>query len=136
MSHNLVSPEENFEKKQRYYEKLSLDLNRSLRYYYSAARKGAVKRKIDFFITEQTIIDLWKKQKGKCALSGVKLTLTHGTAANANPTKISVDRIDNHLGYYPENVQLITWQANAAKSVWSNQHLIDMCKAVAKKHTR
>ena len=127
----MVSPEENFGKKKRFYEKLSLDLNRSLRYHYSAARKGAVKRNIDFYITEQTIVDLWKKQKGKCALSGVDMTLTHGSPTNPNPTKLSVDRIDNCLGYFPQNVQLITWQANAAKSVWSNQQLIELCKAVA-----
>ena len=132
----MVSPEENLEKKKRYYEKLSLDLNRSLRYYYSAARKSAVKRNIGFYITEQTIVDLWKKQKGKCALSGVDMTLTHGTPANPNPTKLSVDRIDNGLGYFPQNVQLITWQANTAKSVWSNQQLIDMCKAIATLHSK
>ena len=132
----MVSPEENFEKKKRFYEKLSLDLNRSLRYHYSAARKSANTRNIGFYITEQTIVDLWKKQKGKCALSGVNLTLTHGTTTNANPTKLSVDRIDNRLGYFPENVQLITWQANAAKSVWSNQQLIDMCKTIATLHSK
>ena len=132
----MVSPEENFGKKKRFYEKLSLDLNRSLRYHYSAARKGAVKRNIDFYITEQTIVDLWKKQKGKCALSGVDMTLTHGSPTNPNPTKLSVDRIDNCLGYFPQNVQLITWQANTAKSVWSNQQLIDMCKAVATLHSK
>jgi hypothetical protein len=132
----MVSPEENLEKKKRYYEKLSLDLNRSLRYHYSAARKGAGKRNIGFYITEQTIVDLWKKQKGKCALSGVDMTLTHGTPTNPNPTKLSVDRIDNCLGYFPGNVQLITWQANTAKSVWSNQQLIDMCKAIATLHSK
>ena len=122
---------ENAEKKKRYYEKLALDVNRSLRYHYSAARKSAAKRNIGFYITEETIVKLWKKQKGKCALSGIAMTLTHGTSAMMNPTKISVDRIDNSLDYVDGNVQLILWQANAAKSVWSNQQLIEMCKAVA-----
>jgi hypothetical protein len=108
-----------------------LDLNRSLRYHYSAARKSANKRNIGFYITEESIVNLWKKQKGKCALSGIEMTLTHGTSAAMNPTKISVDRIDNSLGYVDGNVQLIIWQANAAKSVWSNRQLIEMCKAVA-----
>jgi hypothetical protein len=132
----MISPEANLEKKKRYYEKLSLDLNRSLRYHYSAARKSAVKRNIDFYITEQTIVDLWKKQKGKCALSGFDLTLTHGTFTDPNPTKLSVDRIDSQLGYVPGNIQLITWQANAAKNVWSSQQLIDMCNAIAKLHSK
>jgi hypothetical protein len=122
---------ENAEKKKRYYEKLALDVNRSLRYHFSAARKSATKRNIGFYITEETIVKLWKKQKGKCALSGIEMTLTHGTSAAMNPTKISVDRIDNSLGYVDGNVQLILWQANAAKSVWSNQQLIELCKAVA-----
>jgi hypothetical protein len=122
---------ENAEKKKRYYEKLALDVNRSLRYHFSAARKSATKRNIGFYITEETIVKLWKKQKGKCALSGIEMTLTHGTSAAMNPTKISVDRIDNSQGYVDDNVQLILWQANAAKSVWSNQQLIELCKAVA-----
>jgi hypothetical protein len=122
---------ENAEKKKRYYAKLALDIDRSLRYHYAAARKNANNRNIEFYITEDTIVKLWKKQKGKCALSGIEMTLTHGTSAAMNPTKLSVDRIDNSIGYVENNIQLIIWQANAAKSVWTNQQLIEMCKAVA-----
>jgi hypothetical protein len=31
-------------------------------------------------------------------------------------------------------VQLITWQLNSAKNVWSNQQLIEVCKLVAAKN--
>jgi hypothetical protein len=122
---------ENSEKKKRYYEKLALDTGRSLRYHFSAARKSAAKRNIDFCITEDTIVTLWKEQQGKCKLSKIDMTLTHGTSTATNPTKISIDRIDNQLGYVEGNIQLIIWQLNNAKSVWSNQQLIDTCKAVA-----
>jgi hypothetical protein len=126
-----ISPAENALKKQKFYAKLALDVDRSIQYHTSQCRKNAANRGIEFEIDGAYIAKLWKKQKGKCALSKKEMTITHGSTALQNPTKVSIDRIDNTVGYIPGNVQLITWQANAAKSVWSNEQLIEMCKAIA-----
>lgn len=126
------TPMQNKEKKLKYYAKLATDIDRSLEYYYNAARKGAARRGIPFHLTVEDIRALWEEQQGRCALSGIEMSLVHGTIAEPNPLRISVDRIDSSIGYYKSNVQLITWQLNAAKSVWTNQQLIETCRAVAK----
>lgn len=129
----MVTPEKNRAKKEAFYAKLAGDVNRSLIYHWQQARKGAVKRHIDFSITADDIIALWKKQKGLCKLSNIPMTLNHGTMTLQNPTKVSIDRIDSTIGYHVGNIQLVTWQVNCAKSVWSNEQLIELCISVAGK---
>jgi hypothetical protein len=128
------TPEQNKIKKERYYAKLAEDPDRSLTYFYRESRKGATRREISFQLTEDEFRNIWKKQKGKCALSGIDLTLEHGSISTPNPTRMSIDRIDSEYGYTASNVQLITWQLNSAKNVWSNQQLIEVCKLVAAKN--
>lgn len=128
------TPEQNKVKKERYYAKLAGDTDRSLLYFFRESRKGATRRDIPFQLTEDEFRSIWKKQKGKCALSGIELTLEHGSISTPNPTRMSIDRIDSGQGYTVSNVQLITWQLNSAKNVWSNQQLIEVCKLVAAKN--
>jgi len=128
------TPEQNKVKKDRYYAKLAEDTDRSLTYFFKESRKSAGRRDIPFQLTEDEFRSIWKKQKGKCALSGIDLTLEHGSVTQSNPTRMSIDRIDSDYGYALSNVQLITWQLNSAKNVWSNQQLIEVCKLVAAKH--
>ena len=120
------------EKRRKYYEKLATDVDRSMKYFHSAARKGARVRNIEFTITQQDVIDLWYKQNGCCALSGVPMTLTHGKVDKPNPTKVSIDRINNDLGYHKENIQLITWQVNCSKGAYEIEQLFEMCQHVVK----
>lgn len=129
----MVSPDKNKAKKEAFYAKLASDVNRSLVYHWQQARKGAIKRRIDFSITADDIIELWGKQNGLCNLSNMPMTLTHGTMTLQNPTKVSIDRIDSTTGYHKDNIQLVTWQINCAKSVWTNEQLIELCVSVATK---
>ena len=125
------TPQQNKEKKEKYYAKLATDVDRSLKYFFTESRKNASRRNIPFILTEDEFRQIWERQNGKCVLSGIDLTLEHGKVYNANPTRISIDRIDSNQGYMLSNVQLITWQLNSAKNVWSNQQLIEVCKLVA-----
>jgi hypothetical protein len=121
------------EKRDRYYKRLASEINpdRKLKYFFNSARKSAANRGIEFSITEEYFKKVWKKQKGKCAISGIDLTLVHGTKDLANPTKISTDRIDNSKGYVEGNIHLIMWQLNAAKGTWDLSQLVEVCRKVA-----
>lgn len=44
---------------------------------------------------------MWNKQKGKCALTGIPMTVTKSGRTNTN---ISIDRIDSNKGYTKDNV--------------------------------
>jgi len=129
----MVTPDKNKAKKDAFYAKLAGDVNRSLTYHWQQARKGAVKRHLDFSISAADVIALWKEQQGLCKVSDIPMTLTHGTMTLQNPTKVSIDRIDNTIGYHKDNIQLVTWQVNCAKSVWDTDQFVELCISVAKK---
>lgn len=130
-SQKKVTPSVNKQKKLNYYAKMATDESMALKYFFNAARKGAATRNIEFTLVASDLVDLWKQQKGLCVVSKIPMTLFHGTPALQNPNKISVDRIDSAIGYHRHNIQLITWQANSAKNVWSQEQLISFCNVVA-----
>lgn len=72
--------------------------------------------------------ELYKKQEGKCAISGETMTYQSGEGRIA--TNISIDQILPNKGYYPENVQLVCLNVNIIKSDQSMEELIEWCKKV------
>lgn len=74
----------------------------------------------EFNITIPFLMELFERQGGKCALSGLSmLTNTHRDECpentRCNPNKLSIDRIDSTIGYTEDNVQLLRWTANSMK---------------------
>lgn len=100
-----------------------------LRRLVSTSKVRAKKRGILHTLVPQDLINIYYKQEGKCALTGRQLIL----AKNARDT-ISLDRIDNTGYYTPDNVQLITWQANVAKNEWNTADLLEFCQVVISKN--
>ncbi len=69
-------------------------------------------------------VDLWEKwhiQKGKCAVTGVPLSIENGTPRHKNPWKVSIDRIDSDKGYHNNNIRLVTHWYNNAKNTWDDK---------------
>ena len=62
---------------------------------------------------------------GKCALSGVGISIDYGGNA-------SLDRIDSSLGYTAENIQWVDGKVNLAKRAMSDEEFIEMCKRIVK----
>jgi hypothetical protein len=88
-------------------------LNRPEYFLFSSARYRAKKRKLEFNITEQDIIDLLNKTK-QCPLR--KVSFTRGQNGKANDNSISLDRSDNTKGYIKGNIQIISYRANIIKN--------------------
>ena len=74
-------------------------------------------------ITKNDLLKLYEKQNHKCVYTGRKLLLE----TNSN-NKVSLDRIDSEKGYIPDNIQLTTKVANAAKNDMTEQEFIDFIK--------
>ena len=74
-------------------------------------------------ITVNDVIDLYHRQKGKCALLKIPMT-----CELKNPRTISIDRIDSSKGYLIDNIQLVCNCMNLAKNTYSNESI----KAVIK----
>jgi len=69
-------------------------------------------------------MSLWKKQDGRCALSGVPLTF-HQSGGYGDGKKgefnASIDRINPSGPYLPENIQLVAMRVNYMKNVLSEE---------------
>ncbi len=98
--------------------------------------------KKDFNISLEFLRSLWNKQKGLCALTGVKLEMPLGTSGflNVKPFNgASLDRIDSSKGYVEGNVQFICMGINFMKNEWPEEyfikHLIEVSKSVLDKYS-
>lgn len=94
----------------------------SPRYYHEHTKHSARRRKIEFNISKEFIMNLLDKQNNTCVLSGLDIHLSNRTA--------SLDRIDSSKGYTEDNVQWVHKIVNFMKQKMSNQELIDMCKRI------
>lgn len=77
------------------------------------------------------VMGIYDAQKGNCALSGIKMTYISGKGRI--PTNISIDRIDSNLGYIEGNIQLVCCAVNLAKSNWSEEEFVDICRKIVAK---
>lgn len=75
------------------------------------ARKGAKTRGIAWEIDQPHVFDLWARQDGRCAITGIQMAIGPFQLAAA-----SLDRIDSTGGYVTGNVHLVCKWVNLAKS--------------------
>lgn len=83
-----------------------------------------IKQGIEFTLSLQDVLDLWEKQGGRCALSGVLLTYNQGGHYNGNKRgdfNASIDRINTKGPYVKTNVQLVAWRVNSMKNDLSEE---------------
>jgi hypothetical protein len=118
----LMSPEKH---KETYSEKI-IKKHSSYKNYISTLLNHSSKRRKEFNIDIQYLIDLYESQNGLCNISGVKMTYDHGKKA----TNISIDRINNNIGYVKGNIQLTCYIANIMKSTFSIIDFMDFCEKI------
>lgn len=92
------------------------------------AKERAKRKNIPCTITKEFIMDLWKKQEGKCAISKIPMTceLDQGRIF----TNASIDQIQQGRGYTEDNVQLICMAVNQLKSDWDMDTVLYICNQV------
>ncbi len=112
------------------YKKHSIEsrVERVLKGRLSNCKTRAKKLGYDFNLTEDFLLSLWNKQKGLCAISGIKMT--HITGKSKILTNVSVDRINSNLGYTIDNTQLVCSIINIMKNKMSLEDLIFYCKNI------
>ena len=114
-------------KKHKDRARLSSSHTSFLNHWYVDAEKKRAKKGIIFKegFNKEYLDYLWKKQKGKCALSGIKMTYIKGQ--NIVLTNVSPDRIDSDKHYEVGNVQLVCYVYNSMKGSFTmkefNKHI-------------
>ena len=88
-----------------------------------AAKHRAMRKEIEFNLTDEIVEDILKQQGGKCYFTGVVLTFgTHDW------NSLSIDRLNNDLGYTKENIVLVTRFVNSSKNTQTNEEFINNIK--------
>jgi hypothetical protein len=98
------------------------------------AKKGRI---LEFSITKDDVIKLYKEQNGKCAIT--KKEMTHnalndrkeGDCHILNPYNISIDRINSTIGYTPTNIRLVGAIINRIRFDLTDDEFYAICKKIA-----
>lgn len=111
------------------YKKTSIKLYSS---YFKDLQHNANKRKIEFSISDNDIIEVFENQGGVCALSGVNLTLPEKCSLYRERIHTgSVDRIDNNLGYFKKNIQIVHKKINQSRKDLTIERYKELCNLVS-----
>ena len=97
-------------------------------------RKRSKDRNLKFDLDQKFIDDLWVKQEGKCAISGISFECFYkkSSAGKRDPLRPSLDRINNDLGYIKGNVRFVLWIVNLGISNYGEDLYKEVCSAVYK----
>lgn len=100
-------------------------------YYWRRIVYGAGKRGLELSITAEYAWNLFLKQSGKCALTGVVITLPKDCYESIKGiSTASLDRIDSSKGYVEGNIQWTHKQINKMKMSFSQDILMKWCKTI------
>jgi len=95
------------------YSKLNGNVESYLKDRWNRLVIRATKNNTPIDITWEYFLDLYKRQDGKCFYTDIVLVCRVGEGKSRH--SLSIDRIDNNLGYIKGNVVLCTNQVNTAK---------------------
>jgi hypothetical protein len=94
-------------------------------------QNSAKERNLLFKITIRQAWNLFIKQNGKCALTGISITLNPKSVVEGANTA-SLDRIDNSKGYVRGNLQWVHVRINFMKHAMSQEEFVQWCRLVTK----
>ncbi len=97
------------------------------RYSLNLALHNARKRTSDVTLTADDLVAIWREQQGKCALTGIAMTWSKGKIL---PASLSVDRIDQSVGYVAGNVRLVCYAVNCFRGRMSDDEMFTMAIAL------
>lgn len=104
----------------------------TLRIALIRAKNSSKKRKINYNLDYDYVLNLLKEQDYKCAITKKELTNTN----NYDYNTVSIDRIDSNFGYEKNNVHLVCWVVNQMKNDMSLNDFIKWCETVTKNNTK
>jgi hypothetical protein len=104
------------------------------RHIGTANGKGA---KLEFSITVETVKFQFEKQNNLCHWAKMPMDLTIGAEKTKyNPRSPSIDRIDNCVGYTPENIVITLWSINRMRGSMSYNEFHDFINEIVQAKTK
>ena len=119
-------------KRNRIANAIANELDSTLKARFNDAKQRARKHNIYNDLVIGDLYELWNKQNGKCALSGIDMT-TNSYVGRVS-TNISIDKIDPTKGYTKSNIQLVCSATNMMKGSLTMNEFIFFCKSILEQH--
>jgi len=132
------------EKISKYITSYYSTFNGAMVHALNSARTRARKSGRECTVDMEYLLQLWDKQEGRCAITGIKMSYgwndlgtgwngfgleERDCAANRrHPHNMSLDRINNELGYVPDNVRFVTVLVNLALNNFGEKVFDEMCR--------
>lgn len=99
--------------------------------YIRVTKSSAKQRNLPFKVDIKYLLMLLKRQKFKCALSGVTIAFAETSKLHqAGYSTASIDRIDSDKGYIKGNIQWLHKTVNLVKRNLSDEEFIEWCKII------
>ena len=113
--------------------KLMSDIRHLMTQRVKGARKRAKTKGFACEVDTQYLVDLYDKQEGLCAITGMKMSVQAITSSVGMCSDVvSLDRIDSSIGYLKGNVQLVCSDINIMKGTKNMDELIKSCISILK----
>lgn len=105
--------------------------------YWSVLISNAKNRKIDFNLSIKDSWDLFVKQEGRCALTGLPIQFRRSSKDKSSNQTASLDRIDNNIrNYNMDNVWWLHKNVNRIKFKLSVDRFLELCHKITNYRTQ
>lgn len=98
-------------------------------YAIETIRRRCKKSQTECTIKPSDLSELWEKQNQKCPLTGWIMMLRK-SGAGLKPETVTVDRINQAVGYVTGNIRLVAFAANNARYIWGDDDLLKLSVAI------
>jgi hypothetical protein len=101
--------------------------------YWSRLMRHAKTRDLKFEISLEDAWKIFENQKGKCALTGLEITLNRNLEESyqkINRQTASLDRIDSNKHYVADNIQWVHIDVNRMKNNLPEERLFFLCEQI------
>lgn len=115
------------------YEANRLDEYSPFKYSLNKARSRSRERGEETDLTLEYLKQIYEQQKGLCAYTGIKMEIPRSSQdedIKKSPTKLSLDRIYSHTGYFKGNVEFVCYCVNVMKNDFSKEETINFIKQI------
>jgi hypothetical protein len=97
---------------------MSIDKDWWIRELLKNAKKRAKNHGTPFRLTYGEVLEMWRRQQGRCAVTGIEFTEEWCGCRSRRPWIPSLDRRNSQRGYTVKNTRLVVYAANAAMNEW------------------
>lgn len=105
---------------------------RRISYMLTKARERSSRYSEDFDLSAAWVGKTFARQRGMCALSGIKMN--YERVGSKMPYAPSIDRIDTNVGYVQSNCRIVCVAVNLARLDWPDSVFIRICKSVSRRN--